>query len=233
MPSSNQIARITAAMGDPVRVNMLLAMRFDGGLTASELALVGNVAPSTASEHLAKMADANLIVQQKAGRRRLYSLADAEVCDLLDLVTARADRARSDAAPDATLPEGLLHARLCYDHLAGRMGCAVTAAMFHEGILAHGRRGPTVTRSGAEWFGDLGIDPETFQDRPRCALRLCRDWTEDAHHLGGGIASALLDVFRRRDWVRTHRGDMQVFLTPRGITGFREFLGLDFRRPPA
>ena len=66
MPSSNQIARITAALGDPVRVNMFLAMRFDGGLTASELALVGNVAPSTGSEHPAKMLEANLIVRQKA-----------------------------------------------------------------------------------------------------------------------------------------------------------------------
>ena len=220
-------------MGDAVRVNMLLALRFDGGLTATELARVGNVAPSTASEHLGRMAAAGLIVQQKMGRQRLYALADAEVCDILDSVSAMAER-NGDSGPDDTpLPEGLLHARLCLDHLAGRLGCALTEAMFTQDILAHGRAGPRVTGSGASWFRTLGIDQEAYQDRPRCALRLCRDWTEDSHHLGGGLASALLDTFRQRDWVRTRRGDMRVFVTPMGITGLRDSLGLDLRRTGA
>ena len=194
MPSSNQIAQITSAMGDAVRVNMLLALRFDGGLTASELARVGNVAPSTASEHLARMVAAGLIVQQKMGRQRLYALADAEVCDILDSVTA------------------------------------LTEAMFAQGILAHGRARPRVTGAGANWFQALGIDHAAYEDRPRCALRLCRDWTEDSHHLGGGLASALLDTFRQRDWVRTRRGEMQVFVTPKGLSGLRDTVGLDLRR---
>ena len=230
MPSSNQIAQITSAMGDAVRVNMLLALRFDGGLTASELARVGNVAPSTASEHLARMVAAGLIFQQKMGRQRLYALADAEVCDILDSVTAMAERTR-DSRPEASpLPEGLLHARLCYDHLAGRLGCALTEAMFAQGILAHGRARPRVTGTGANWFQALGIDHAAYEDRPRCALRLCRDWTEDSHHLGGGLASALLDTFRQRDWVRTRRGEMQVFVTPKGLSGLRDTVGLDLRR---
>lgn len=219
-------------MGDPVRVNMLLAMRFDGGLTASELALVGNVAPSTASEHLARMVDASLIVQQKAGRKRVYSLADAEVCDLLDSVTAMAEATRETTPLAEALPEGILHSRLCYDHLAGRLGCDVTAALFKTSVLSHGRKGPEVTTSGARWFRDFGLDHADFEDRPRCKLRLCRDWTEDTHHLGGGLASGLLDAFRKKDWVRTRRGDTQVFLTPAGITGLRESLGLDVRRAP-
>ena len=228
MTSSTQIALITSAMGDPVRVNMLLAMRFDGGLTASELARVGNIAPSTASEHLARMAAAGLIVQQKIGRSRLYSLADGEVCDILDSITAMADR-RRDATYEATLPEGLLHARLCYDHLAGRLGCEMTAALFSEGILTQSPKGPVVTEAGSAWFGQFGIDHREFEARPRCALRLCRDWTEDSHHLGGGLASALLDAMRQRDWIRTRRGEMRVFVTPRGVTGLRKTLGLDLR----
>lgn len=233
MPSSNQIAQITSAMGDAVRVNMLLALRFDGGLTASELARVGNVAPSTASEHLARMTAAGLIVQQKIGRQRLYALADAEVCDILDSVTAMAERTRDNGAETSSLPEGLLHARLCYDHLAGRLGCSLTEAMFTKDILAHGRAGPRVTGIGAGWFRTFGIDHKTYEDRPRCGLRLCRDWTEDSHHLGGGLASALLDTFRQRDWVRTRRGEMQVFVTPKGITGLRDTLGLDLRQTGA
>lgn len=229
MPSTNQIARITSAMGDPVRINMLLSLRFEGELTASEVAKVGNVAPSTASEHLSRMVAANLITQQRVGRTRLYKIADESVCDLLDVVYAVAERAPDTDPGKSEPPDGLLHARLCFDHLAGHLGCEMTNALFAQGALVHGRKGLEVSAAGENWFRQLGIDPHQYRDRPRCALRLCRDWSKDSHHLGGGMASALLDLFRQRDWIRTRRGELRVYLTPKGREGFRKTLGLDLR----
>lgn len=230
MNSPNQIAAITAAIGDPARVNMLMSLRFDRFLTSGELARVGNVAPSTASEHLARMASVGLIVSRKDGRQRVYSLADSDVCDLLDSVAAMAERHPSAKVQNRPLPVGLLHSRLCYDHLAGKLGCQVTAAMFQQNLLAYGPKSPEVTVAGQSWLERLGIDISAVQERPRCALRLCPDWTEGGHHLGGGLASAMLEAFRQRDWLRTRRGDLEVHVTPVGIAGFREFLGLQVRQ---
>lgn len=231
MTSSNHIAQITSAMGDPVRVNMLMSLRLDGALSATELARVGNVAPSTASEHLARMMAADLIVQQKVGRQRLYSIADADICDLLDGVTAMAERRmKQTTAPIHST--ATLHARLCYDHLAGKLGCDVSNALFDKGYLRLGRKGPEITPDGATWLDTFGVDPATLEDGHRCPLRLCADWTEDGHHLGGSVASGMLEAFRQRDWVRTRRGDMDVSVTPLGISGFRRELGVEVRRDP-
>ncbi len=223
------MARITAAMGDPVRVNMLMSLRHEGSLTATELARVGNVAPSTASEHLARMMTAHLVVQQKLGRQRLYSLADSTVCDLLDAIESIAGRQMADAPTAPTVSPGVIHARLCYDHLAGKLGCDLANALFAAGYLSHGMHGPEFTPRGIDRLTCFGVDPAKFEEGHRCPLRLCSDWTESRHHLGGAVASGLLDVLRNRDWIRTRRGELEVSLTPRGISGFRTEFGLETR----
>ena len=231
MVSSNHIAQITAAMGDPVRVNMLMSLRFDGSLSATELARVGNVAPSTASEHLARMMAANLVVQQKVGRQRLYSLADSDICDLLDGITAVAERQMQEPSTAPAISPGILHARLCYDHLAGKLGCDISNALFACGHLGHGENGPAVTETGRAWLLDFGVAPGMIEEGHRCPLRFCRDWTEGGHHLGGAVASGLLDAFRKRDWIRTRRGELEVSLTPKGISGLRTELAVEVRQP--
>ena len=233
MPSSNQIAAVAAAMGDPVRINMLLSLRHDGVLTATELAGVGNVAPSTASEHLAKLLASNLVVLQKSGRQRLYSLANGEVCDLVDGVTALAEKNRKASDTPVSLPQGVLHSRLCLDHLAGQLGCIVTNALLDRGILRHAAQGPKTTAYGRSWLEQVGVTEQALEDGFRCPLRLCHDWTENAYHLGGGVAAALLTAFRRNDWLRTRRGDVEVLLTPRGVSAFSVELGLDLRKMKA
>ena len=54
------ISRVGALIGDPARANMLIAMMDGRALTSSELAHAAGVAPSTASGHLAQLADARL-----------------------------------------------------------------------------------------------------------------------------------------------------------------------------
>ena len=230
MASSNQIAAVAAAMGDPARVNMLLSLRYDGVLTATELAHVANIAPSTASEHLAKLGAAHLVSQQKQGRKRLYTLADGDVCDLVDGVAALAEKNRQKPSCAATLPTGVLHSRLCLDHLAGALGCRITNALFDRDLLRHGISGPEITSKGRVWFTEIGVEAEAQDQSPRCPLRLCHDWSDDAYHLGGGVAAMLLATLRRHDWVRTRRGEVEVVLTPKGVRALKDRLGFDARQ---
>jgi DNA-binding transcriptional ArsR family regulator len=230
MPSSNSIASLAAAMGDPARINMVMALRHDGVLSATELSRVANVAPSTASEHLARLMATGLVTQQKAGRRRLYTLADTDVCHLVDGLAALAGKRQAPPEGRSALPRAVLHSRLCLDHLGGRLGCLVTNALFDRGFLRHGRTGPEITGDGAAWLAGLGIDERARGDSLRCPLRLCHDWSEDAYHLGGGVAGALLTAFRQRDWLRVRRGEIAVILTPTGVTALGRELGLDLRQ---
>ena len=223
------MASIAAAMGDPVRINMLMSIHLESALTAGDLAKVGNVAPSTASEHLAKMQAAGLIVQQKLGRQRLYTLSGEDVCNLLDGVEAMALKQTDKGTNIPRLDRTLLHSRLCYHHLAGKVGCDVTDALFAENILTHDRKGPHLTDQGRNWAKGFEVDTDALEDSPRKVVRLCPDWTEDRPHLGGALGSALLDGFKRRDWLRFARGSSEVLITPKGFSGFRTELGIDLR----
>lgn len=229
MPSSNQIAAVAAAMGDAARINILMALRHDGILSATELAGVANVAPSTTSEHLARLLDCGLVRRQCAGRQRLYSLADGGVCDIVDGLAALAGRQGATATSRAELPQGLLHSRLCLDHLGGELGCLVADALFDSGRVRHGNRGPELTPDGVRWLARLGIDHPLRNQGLRCPLRLCHDWTQDAWHLGGGIAGAMLSAFRRHDWLRVRRGQVEVEVTPKGVLAMKTEFGLDLR----
>ena len=80
-------------MGDPARANMLCALKDRDALNATELAHAAGVAPSTASEHLAKLTRANLVAVRRQGRYRYYRLACDEVADALESLEALAAHA--------------------------------------------------------------------------------------------------------------------------------------------
>jgi DNA-binding transcriptional ArsR family regulator len=225
MISSVRIAEIATAIADPARVNMLMSLVADGEITSGDLALAANIAPSTASEHLARMTAAGVLAQRKDGRARIYRIADPSLYEVLEGIVGLASRLH----PAEPLPPVMLHTRLCYDHLAGRFACDLTAAMFDRQHLKHTRDGVTLTRDGAAWFGAKGVDVAALLTAPRMAANLCKDWTDDGYHLGGGLGSALLKLFRQQNWVRTRRGSPKVEVTPIGRSAFLSEFGIDPR----
>src|SRR5258708_38533763 len=69
------MAEIAALVGDPARANILDTLIDGRALTATELAFVARVSPSTASAHLAKLTEARLLSGVRQGRNRYYRLA--------------------------------------------------------------------------------------------------------------------------------------------------------------
>ena len=94
MKEGPSIAPLAALIGDPARANMLTALMAGQALTASELALEAGVTKQTASSHLAKLADAELVTIAAQGRHRYYRLAGRHVAALLENLMGVAARSR-------------------------------------------------------------------------------------------------------------------------------------------
>ena len=79
MLTVNALSEVAALMGDPARAAMLQLLMDGRAHTASELALTAGVTAQTASGHLSRMVEANLLAARAQGRNRFYRLASPEV----------------------------------------------------------------------------------------------------------------------------------------------------------
>ncbi len=222
------VAGAAALIADPARAAMLLALVEGRALPAGELAYCAGVTAQTASAHLARLLDGNLIAVEKEGRHRYYRLAGAHVAQALEqLATIRPSGPVRRKALSAKARE-LRFARCCYDHLAGWLGVAVTQAMTSRDLLiAAPNKIFDVTPAGAEWFGSVGVDISALKPTRRGLARQCLDWTEREHHLAGPLGAAFLDAMRQSGWLRPRNASRTIELTPKGQIEIKRRLGLD------
>jgi hypothetical protein len=117
---------------------------------------------------------------------------------------------------------------MCYDHLAGVAGVAVTEALAAQDAIAELDGAWVLGARGARVFAGVGIDVGAVPRRTRPLLRPCMDWTERRHHLAGSLGAALTAELMRRDWLRRHEASRVVTVTPDGYSGLNAWLGIDF-----
>lgn len=129
------VAALAAVLADRGRWRVLAALGDGRALPARRLAAEAGVAPSTASEHVAKLVAAGLLTAERHGRSRYFRLAGPEVADLLEAMARVAPPAPVRSLRESTRAQALRFARTCYDHLAGRVGAAVMDAMVRRGFL--------------------------------------------------------------------------------------------------
>jgi len=221
------IAIPAALIADPVRATMLLAL-FDGrAQPASALARAAGISAQAASNHLARLLDGGMVTVEIAGRHRYYRLARPEIAAALESLACLAPKVQTIAQPLSREARRIRDARSCYDHLAGRLGVAVTVALEARGFLRDdGERGSMVTDTGKAWFADFGIDVATIKPRGRVLARHCLDWTERRHHLAGPLGTALLRRMLERDWLEREEIGRGLRLTVAGRLGLKEQLSV-------
>jgi len=201
-----RIATAAAMLADPSRAAMVLALMDGRSRSAKKLALDAGVTAQTASAHLRKLVDANMLVWQGQGRSKYFRLAGADVAQAVEALSSiDVQRALPAAARE------LRFARCCYDHLAGRLGVALT-----EELL---RPGNTVLR-------DLAIDLAALESSRRPLFRCCTDWTERRPHVAGALGAALLRRYRDERWLATVDGSRKLIVTPAGRSAFARFFAL-------
>lgn len=216
------IAEVAALIGDAARADMLLSLKDDGVLSASELAHVAGVAPNTASGHLAKLTQARLIAVERQGRHRYYRLASPEVAEALEALEVLAVKAASRARPPQGREDAIRFARSCYDHLAGELGVKLTWALVDQGHLVAEDDNLAFGFGGEAVFADLGIDLAALRAKRRPLVRSCLDWSERRPHLGGALGADLLARLVTLGWIERQAGTRAVRVTGRGRQAFRD-----------
>lgn len=209
--------RIAAAIGEPARARILFCLLDNRARTGTELALVAEVTPSTASVHLKQLLAARLIRVAAEGRYRYYSLASADVARVLEALGVLAGGSFKPGTPDH-----LRVARTCYDHLAGSLGVALYERLLERGWL----RDDELTLAGSKVMGALRIDVDALRGSRRRLAYPCLDWSERRFHLGGSLGAALLQVFLGRKWLKKERSGRAVAVTPVGARELREHFGI-------
>lgn len=195
----------------------MLDALFDGQpWSVRELAGVARIAPSTASEHLEMLRAGGLVVSARDGRYQRYRLASAEVADVLERLGTLAPPLRARGLSDSSRNEALHLARTCYDHLAGRLGVAITDTLVERGYLLGADRSFPPTRAGVRAFAAVGIDVEALRRSRRTLARACLDWSERKPHLAGALGAALLARLESVHGVERLSGSRAVRVRPPG-----------------
>ena len=237
VPYDTDIAQAAALMADPTRAAMLRALLSDCPLAAGELARLAGVSAATASFHLAKLLDGNMIMVARQGRHRYYRLAGHEVAAALEAIGLI-----SPALPVRTLRQSreavaLAEARTCYDHLAGRAGVGLFDSLLRSKSLArtdHGDSASTrfvVTGAGARTLVSFGINVTELRRSRRRFAGECIDWTQRRGHLNGALAAAITSRLFEVGWITRGARRRSVLITAAGAQGLADTFGLDLDLP--
>jgi DNA-binding transcriptional ArsR family regulator len=212
------VSRIAAAIGEPARARMLYALVDNRARTSTELAMLADVSPSTASVHLARLKSEQLVRVLVQGKHRYYSLAGADVAAVLEGLSVLAGGTRAEFVPNT--PNGLRAARTCYDHLAGTLGVLLYDRFDANGLLAPAPRGRDdsreLTPKGEKLFEAMGVDVHAARALRRRFAFACLDWSERRPHLGGAIGAAFLSAALKKRWFSTTRDSRAIVVTALG-----------------
>ena len=221
------IAEIAALVGDPARATMVSALLDGRALTASELALAAQIRPQTASTHLAKLTEAGLLSVVRNGRHRYFRLASSTVGDMIDGIVAVALAKRPRYRPLSAQARALSAARICYDHLAGRLSVDLTDSFVAREYVVLDVEAAEITRAGIRFFTEFGIELPKLRSTRRHFCRLCLDWTERRPHIAGAIGAAMTKRYFDLGWMERMKRSHAVIVTPLGRWGFLETFGID------
>jgi len=121
--------------------------------------------------------------------------------------------------------QAMTEARTCYDHLAGKLGVAISRALVARGALEPAGDRFELTSAGRGYLAEaLGVDVEGALRGKRPLARCCLDWTEREPHLAGALGAALARRCFQAGWVEPCERSRALAVTSAGAAVFeREF----------
>ncbi|MBV8199377.1 MAG: helix-turn-helix transcriptional regulator, partial [Acidobacteria bacterium] len=173
MDGEAHVAPVAALLADATRAAVLFALSDGRALPACDLALQAGVTASTISYQLERLLAGGLVAAERYGRHRYFRLASPSVVALLEALATVAPPAPARTFREGQRGKALRFARTCYDHLAGRLGVEIAAALVARGRLMQLGRDYELTPGGEQLFEALGVDVAAARAARRCFARAC------------------------------------------------------------
>ena len=195
------LAEVAGLLGEPTRTRILTALLGGCAFTGKELAYFAGVTAPTASSHLTRLVAGELLVMEKQGRCHYYRLKSADVARAIEGLMTVAAAPPTGWPPGHRVEPALREARMCYDHMAGRLGVSLCDMMLRRDYIVLVDDGGEVTDAGGRFLTGLGVDLEQARGAKRRYCRSCIDWTERRPHISGAVGASLAEAFLERKWV--------------------------------
>jgi DNA-binding transcriptional ArsR family regulator len=227
MDPDADLSAVAGLIADRNRAKLLVTMLGGTPQSGAALAEAAGISRALASAHLKKLVEGGLVTVRPDGRQRLYSIASTPVAEALEILTLLAPPLPVRSLRDAAKAQSLRWARMCYDHLAGVVGVAISECLVDEAFQ--------LGAPGTAKLAEIGVEVAGLALRSRPLVRPCMDWTERRYHVAGGLGAALAAEMIGRGWIARRQASRIVTVTASGADGLREWLGLDLSalRPAA
>ncbi|PWA09380.1 ArsR/SmtB family transcription factor [Flavobacterium laiguense] len=222
----NQFKQIATLIGDPTRATIMWTLLEGKAFTATELAIAVTTSPQNISMHLTKLVQANLLVVESQGRHKYYRFARKEIAYAIEAMISLVPPSISTQSTKTEKISGIKHCRTCYDHLAGKVGVALTDSLLQQQLLLDTSGGFEISPEGEKWFTEFGIPLTVLKQQKRSFLRPCLDWSERRPHMAGSVATALLDKMLLENWLRKTKDSRALTVTAKGKKEFQSRLGI-------
>jgi DNA-binding transcriptional ArsR family regulator len=211
-------------LADPIRLQVIDRLGQGGPASVSEMAGSLGVPLPTLSNHLRRLRGAGLVRVRREGRHAIYELNDPgleALAPLLDRLAGRLVERSQPAEPD------FARGRTCYDHLAGRLGVALFAALERRDAIRSLPDGNVEAGPKAkEVLAPLGVDPEAVGEPRRRYAFECLDVTQLESHLAGSLGDAIASSLEGKRWIERDASSRIVTVTPAGARGLKRSLGI-------
>ena len=183
-----------------------------------DIARTAAIRAPAASAHLKKLVAAELIKVSPNGRHRYFRLASTGVAQLVEQLQGFAPIQRVATPGERRACEALRTCRLCYDHLAGRLGVELTLAMVRKGWLVEDEPWFRLTDPGLKSLAPLGLE--------RVPGRTCMDWSERRLHLAGPLGAHLAQALIERKLLLRDRKSRALRISAHGDEAMKTIFGV-------
>src|SRR5258708_5382779 len=131
----NKFLKVTSLIGDPVRATILWTLLDGKAFTATELSMAADTSPQNISMHLNKLVQSDLLCVESQGRHKYYKYAGKEIAYAVEALAnlIPVENSKPDGISENISP--VKYCRSCYDHLAGKIGVAVTDSLLTQKII--------------------------------------------------------------------------------------------------
>jgi len=227
MDAEEKFILVANLICEPARARMLWTLLDGKAYTATELALVADISTTSASNHLSRLLEGDIVKVESQGRHRYFSFSRPEVAYVVESLANLSDHEGKREASKNTELKGVKFCRTCYDHLAGFVGVKITEAFEKKRLIRKSETNYIVTNSGWKWLDDLGISQSELQNKRRLIARQCLDWSERRPHLAGQLGAVLLEKMLQENWFRKVKFSRELIITSKGRKEIYNRLSID------